>query len=65
MIIAGQGFMSVEGVKQAEAFSPLVNRIPLFRGGSHITRNYCTFWKKDNAGYYVEEFADILKKEFI
>ena len=65
MIIAGQGFMSVEGVKQAEAFSPLVNRIPLFRGGSHITRNYCTFWKKDNSGYYVEEFADILKKEFI
>ena len=65
MIIAGQGFMSVEGVKQAEAFSPLVSRIPLFRGGSHITRNYCTFWKKDNSGYYVEEFADILKKKFI
>ena len=65
MVIAGQGFMSVEGVKQAEAFSPLVSRIPLFRGDSQITRNYCVFWKTDNSGYYVEEFADILKKEFI
>lgn len=38
--------------------------IPLFREGAQITRNYCVFWRKDNSGYYVEEFADMLKRKF-
>lgn len=25
---------------------------------------HCAFWKKDNSGYYVEEFADILESMF-
>ena len=64
MVIGGQGFMPVEGVKRAENFGSAISRIPLFRGNSQITRNYCAFWKKDNSGYYVEEFADILKRKF-
>ena len=64
MVIGGQGFMPVEGVKRAENFGSSISRIPLFRDGSQITRNYCAFWKKDNSGYYVEEFADILKGKF-
>lgn len=64
MVIGGQGFMPVEGVKKAENFGSAISRIPLFRENSQITRNYCAFWKKDNSGYYVEEFADILKRKF-
>lgn len=64
MVIGGQGFMPVEGVKQAETFGSSISRIPLFQGGSQITRNYCAFWKRENSGYYVEEFADILKRKF-
>ncbi len=64
MVIGGQGFMPVEGVKRAENFESSIRRIPLFRGDSQITRNYCAFWKKDNSGYYIEEFADMLKKKF-
>ena len=64
MVIGGQGFMPVEGVKRAENFGFSISRIPLFRGESQITRNYCAFWKKDNSGYYIEEFADILKRQF-
>lgn len=64
MVICGKGFMPVEGVKRAENFGSAVSRIPLFRGNSQITRNYCAFWKKDDSGYYVEEFADILKRKF-
>lgn len=29
-----------------------------------ITRNYCAFWKQENSSYYVEEFAEILKRKF-
>ena len=64
MVIGGQGFMPVEGVKRAENFGASISRIPLFRGDAQITRNYCAFWKQENSGYYVEEFADILKRKF-
>lgn len=64
LVIGGQGFMPVEGVKRAESFGSSISRVPLFRGDSQITRNYCAFWKKDNSGYYIEEFADILKRKF-
>lgn len=36
----------------------------LVRGKEPILRNYCAFWKKDNSGYYVEEFAKMLKAQF-
>ncbi|MDE6435033.1 MAG: LysR family transcriptional regulator [Lachnospiraceae bacterium] len=64
MVIGGQGFMPVEGVKKAENLGSSISRIPLFRGDSQITRNYCAFWKRENSDYYVEEFADILKRKF-
>lgn len=64
MVIGGQGFMPVEGVKRAENSGSSISRIPLFRGDSQITRNYCAFWKQENSGYYVEEFAGILKSKF-
>lgn len=64
LVIGGQGFMPVEGAKQAGNFGSSISRIPLYRGGEQITRNYCAFWKKDNSGYYVEEFAEMLKRQF-
>lgn len=64
MVIGGQGFMPVEGVRTAENGGSSIIRVPLFRGDSQINRNYCAFWKKDNSGYYVEEFADMLKRKF-
>ena len=64
MVIGGQGVMPVEGVRTAETAGSSMVRIPLFRGDSQITRNYCAFWKKNNSGYYVEEFADMLKGKF-
>ncbi len=64
MVISGQGFLPVEGNSQAMAFGTSICRVPLCRGDEQITRNYCLFWKKDNSGYYVEEFSDILQKKF-
>lgn len=63
MVVQNNGFMPVD-----EGPGPLGNattRIPLCRGDRPITRHYCAFWKTDNSGYYVEEFAEILKEVFV
>lgn len=64
MVIGGQGFLPVDGIKTAEKIGTAISRLPLFRGDAPITRNYCAFWKRNNSGYYIEEFADMLKRKF-
>ena len=61
LAVSGRGCLPVEGGGPAAA--GLV-RIPLVRREEPITRNYCAFWKKDNSGYYVETFAEILKQQY-
>lgn len=63
MLIGRKGFLLSEGGGDSPT-EEFVTRVPLLRGNDPIIRNYCAFWKKDNSGYYVEEFADILKKCF-
>lgn len=64
LVVSGRGFLPVEGSGGADDLGGGLVRIPLVRGGEKITRNYCAFWKKDNSGYYVEEFAALLQNEF-
>lgn len=64
MVISGQGFMPLEGINRTTAFSTSLRRVPLYRGKEAILRNYCIFWKKENAGYYVEAFSDMLRQKF-
>ncbi len=64
MVIGGKGFMPIEGKSYAESFGLPISRIPLTNSGGQVSRNYCAFWKKGSSGYYIEEFADILKKQF-
>ena len=63
-IATGQGFMPVDVIGKQQWFDTAVSRILLVRNGEKVTKAYCAFWKKDNSGYYIEEFADILKDEF-
>lgn len=63
-IATGQGFMPIDIIDEQVHFDTAVGRIPLIRNNEQITKNYCAFWKKDNSGYYIEEFADILKQQF-
>ena len=53
----------VDGEDAAETTGNLC-RIKPIRSGKPVKRNYCAFWKADNAGYYVEVFAEILKEYF-
>lgn len=64
MVIGHKGFLPVEGTGQAAPAGTSIVRIPLVRGEEPILRNYCAFWKKDNSGGYVEEFARLLKAQF-
>ena len=64
MVISGQGFLPVEGSSQAMTFGSSLCHVPLCRREEQIIRNYCLFWKKDNSGFYVEEFAGILQSKF-
>lgn len=64
MILGGRCFMPVEGGVSSPQAPSSTKRLLLTRGQKPITRNYCAFWRADNAGFYVEDFADILKKHF-
>ncbi len=62
--ISERGYMPLEGIQAEDEVDTSLRRIALTRGGRPISRKYCAFWKKDNSGYYVEEFAELLKKNF-
>lgn len=64
-IITGQGYMPVDVIGEQVWFDTSVSRIPLVRNQSPVKKTYCAFWKKDNSGYYIEEFAQMLKACFI
>lgn len=64
MVISRKGFLPVEGASALPTMGTSVVRLPLVRGEEPILRNYCAFWKKDNSGCYVEEFAQLLKAQF-
>ena len=63
-IITGQGYMPVDVIGEQVWFDTSVSRIPLVRNQSPVRKTYCAFWKKDNSGYYIEEFAQILRECF-
>ena len=64
MVVSNRGIMPVEGANSDSFFGATLKRVPLTREGIQLRRNYCAFWKKDNSGYYVEDFADILKSMY-
>lgn len=63
-IVTGQGYLPVDVIGEQAWFDTSVSRIPLYRNGEPVRKIYCAFWKKDNSGYYVEEFAEFLKEQF-
>lgn len=64
MIITGKGYMPVDIIGNEQHSNSAIARLPLGRNREAVTKTYCAFWKKDNSGYYIEEFADMLKESF-
>lgn len=63
-IITGQGYMPVDVIGEQVWFDTTISRIPLVRKNQPIRKTYCAFWKKDNSGYYIEDFAEMLRACF-
>lgn len=63
LLVAGnRGFLPVESVGTLPPEGAAIRRIPICREGKQILRNYCAFWKKERSGYYIEEFARLLRE---
>ena len=56
--------MPVDIIGEQVWFDTTVSRVPLIRNNHPVQKTYCAFWKKDNSGYYIEDFAEILKNCF-
>ena len=63
-IITGRGYLPVDVIGEQAWFDTAVSRIPLLRNDQPVKKIYCAFWRKDNFGYYIEDFAKILKSCF-
>lgn len=63
-IITGQGYMPVDVIGDSAWFDSTIERIPLVRNGEPVRKTYCAFWRRDNSGYYIEDFGRILKTMF-
>lgn len=64
MVVGGEGYLPVEGGSLPAQYAESIARLTLCRNKTPIHRNYCAFWKADNSGCYIEEFAQILKAQF-
>lgn len=62
LVISRRGFLPLEN--SGGGSSTAIVRVPLVRGGEPILQHFCAFWKKNNSGYYVEAFAELLKAQF-
>ena len=62
MVAGNRGFLPVERVGTLPSCGTGVKRLPVMEQGQQLKRNYCLFWVKENASYYIEEFAEILRK---
>lgn len=61
---AGQGYVVVNS-RTASQIDPTINRVlKLVDHGRDLTQHYYAYWKKNNSGFYVETFAQILKDQF-
>lgn len=62
LVLSNRGFLLIESVGTLPPAGASIRRLPIYQGDHQIMRNYCAFWRKDQGNYYIEEFADILRK---
>ena len=62
MVVSNRGFMPIEAVGTLPPPASGIIRIPLYHHDKPVQRNYCAGWAKDRTNYYLEEFAELLRK---
>lgn len=62
MVAGNRGFLPIESVGTLPPPGAAVKRLPIMENGKQLQRNYCLFWVKEHTSYYIEEFAETLRK---
>lgn len=63
LVASNQGYMVVNDRTQ-QLNSDIVRMVSLMNNKQLMIQKYYAYWKTDNSGYYIESFADLLKKNF-
>lgn len=61
--LGGKGYMLIDKISVDEGKDLLLREVKR-SDGSTIVRTYCAFWQKKRTDYYIEEFAETLRKNF-
>lgn len=64
MIASNQGYLIANSRTISLINQEVTKVVALYNGDALLHQKYYTYWKKDNSGYYIEEFADLLKEQF-
>ena len=62
MVAGNRGFLPIESVGTLPPPGAAIRRLPIVQNGRKLQRNYCVFWRKEQTNYYIEEFAQMLRK---
>lgn len=64
MVASNQGYLIANSRTISLINQDVTKVVPLYNGGVPLHQKYYAYWKKNNSGYYIEEFTDILKEQF-
>lgn len=64
LVASNQGYLIVNDRTQGQLNLDAVKTLELVNGRQTMSQKYYAYWKADNSGYYIETFADLLKKNF-
>lgn len=64
MVAAGQGFLLLNNRTSHQVNTATLKNLIWLDGKRKVKQNYYAFWKASNSGYYIESFAQMLKKQF-
>lgn len=64
LVASNQGYLIVNDRTQGQLNLDTVKTLELVNGKQTMSQKYYAYWKADNSGYYIETFADLLKKNF-
>lgn len=63
MVLSARGFLLVDEFGRLPSTKTGIRRIPLYNKNAPIKRNYFLCWSKEKTNYYIEEFAELLKRK--
>lgn len=64
MVASNQGYLIANSRTISLINQDVTKVVTLYNGDTPLHQKYYAYWKKDNSGYYIEAFADLLKEQF-